>query len=255
MLPRHLEQAHCAPSKPPSPRAMPWAPADKDRRACRVQRKLIRRMAFVKRQRHRHGSEVRLTLDTLDLRRGRWPAKSGKLRHAKQFKLLALQVSAGQQLNGRFVFHVHTLCFVNLNSEPWASSAEKAWLRVHSATRRCRYRGTARRTGRFRRGTVAALDARRGRHRRRAGPSEEYSTARHPLVRLMAELTQQTGCNRHPGEQARICLVARKNVAASWAWPAISKSCSPVAALRAERGGRARQETLFLVWVMNQEHS
>ena len=30
---------------------------------------------------------------------------------------------------------------------------------------------------------------------RAAGPVKEYDTARHPLVRLMAELTQQTGCN------------------------------------------------------------
>ena len=30
---------------------------------------------------------------------------------------------------------------------------------------------------------------------RAAGPAKEYVTARHPLVRLMAELTQQTHCN------------------------------------------------------------
>jgi oxaloacetate decarboxylase (Na+ extruding) subunit alpha len=30
---------------------------------------------------------------------------------------------------------------------------------------------------------------------RAAGPIEEYSTAAHPLVRLMAELTRADGCN------------------------------------------------------------
>ena len=29
---------------------------------------------------------------------------------------------------------------------------------------------------------------------RAAGPAKEYSTARHPLVKLMAELTRQDGC-------------------------------------------------------------
>ena len=62
----------------------------------------------------RHGSEVRLTLDTLGLRGRRWPAESGKLKHAKSFKLPSLRVSVGKQLNPRFVFHVHIPCFVNL---------------------------------------------------------------------------------------------------------------------------------------------
>ena len=30
---------------------------------------------------------------------------------------------------------------------------------------------------------------------RAAGPAEEYDTTRHPLVRLMAELTRQDGCD------------------------------------------------------------
>ena len=49
---------------------------------------------------------------------------------------------------------------------------------------------------------------------RAAGPSKEYSTARHPLVRLMAELTQQTGCNLIQVSKPGFALSLEKNAAA-----------------------------------------
>jgi oxaloacetate decarboxylase alpha subunit len=50
---------------------------------------------------------------------------------------------------------------------------------------------------------------------RAAGPSKEYSTARNPLVRLMAELTQQTGCNIIQVSKPGFALSLEKNGAAS----------------------------------------
>ena len=49
---------------------------------------------------------------------------------------------------------------------------------------------------------------------RAAGPPKEYSTARHPLVRLMTELTQQTGCNLIQMSKPGFVLALEKNVAA-----------------------------------------
>jgi hypothetical protein len=56
--------------------------------------------------------------------------------------------------------------------------------------------GHARRTGRFRRGTGAALEARQGRHRRQAVQGKRHRPP--SLVRVMAEPMQQTGCNLIP---------------------------------------------------------
>jgi oxaloacetate decarboxylase alpha subunit len=50
---------------------------------------------------------------------------------------------------------------------------------------------------------------------RAAGPAKEYDTARHPLVRLMAELTQQTGCNLIQVSKPGFALSLEKNDAAS----------------------------------------
>lgn len=49
---------------------------------------------------------------------------------------------------------------------------------------------------------------------RAAGPSKEYNTARHPLVRLMAELTQQTDCNIIQVSKPGFALSLEKNVSA-----------------------------------------
>jgi oxaloacetate decarboxylase alpha subunit len=48
---------------------------------------------------------------------------------------------------------------------------------------------------------------------RAAGPVQEYDTARHPLVRLMAELTQQKGCNLIQVSKPGFALSLEKNVA------------------------------------------
>jgi oxaloacetate decarboxylase alpha subunit len=49
---------------------------------------------------------------------------------------------------------------------------------------------------------------------RAAGPVKEYDTARHPLVRLMTELTQQTGCNLVRVSKPGFALSLERNVAA-----------------------------------------
>jgi oxaloacetate decarboxylase alpha subunit len=50
---------------------------------------------------------------------------------------------------------------------------------------------------------------------RAAGPVKEYDTVRHPLVRLMAELTKQNGCNLVQVSKPGFALSLEKNAAAS----------------------------------------
>ena len=46
---------------------------------------------------------------------------------------------------------------------------------------------------------------------RAAGPAKEYVTARHPLVRLMAELTQHPECNLIQVSKPGFALTLEKN--------------------------------------------
>jgi hypothetical protein len=48
---------------------------------------------------------------------------------------------------------------------------------------------------------------------RAAGPAKEYVTARHPLVRLMAELTQHPECNLIQVSKPGFSLMLEKGAA------------------------------------------
>ena len=73
---------------------------------------------------------------------------------------------------------------------------------------------------------------------RAAGPAKDYVTARHPLVKLMAELTQRADCNLIQVSKTGFALTLERKAAKGLGgrpWQVVRVSLGPLRTLREDQ--------------------